>query len=232
LRVLEAVVIDSAPDGAPPGHISVYCPEIAGQAELPVTVAPLYSGWTAGGWHTTPQAVPPETDNTEEVRVLILVFTEYDLRWVGTSQQWDEISENSATRCGARSHKGHHKIIIDDSLGVQIHASNSSGSKNKIDVSTEDIVIIHHQGNEKLSLESGVSTLSGGSIVLTNSVVPTQPLVLGTSFMTDLLTFLAGCAADSAMSPGVAAAASILMANVSASLSAGTPYLSNVTRTS
>lgn len=111
------------------------------------------------------------------------------------------------------------------------------------------ITLAHNAGAEFLSLSSGVALLSGadvqvaggavtvtgqGGITLTSDplgVAPTEPVILGTSFLTDLATFLSGCAGDAAMSPGVAAAASTFLAQVSAALGAGAPYLSAVTAT-
>jgi hypothetical protein len=292
VQVYEAIVVNSAPDGAPPGHISVYCPEIAGSEELPVTVAPLYPGWTAGGWHSQPQSVLPETESAsggddDKVRVIIMAVTQYDLRWIGTSQYWSEITDNP-TRCGARSPKGHHKVILDDDAGVQIvvsDASNTSGPKNYMSIGTNNAVvlatadgatlymedgvvsilnsagdtlvldssngisIVHNGGGEILALESGLAKLIGanvqivggvvtvvgqGGIALTNdplTVAPTEPLVMGSTFMSALNTFLLGCIADAAMSPGVATAATVLQAQVAISIALGSPYLSTVTET-
>lgn len=166
MRIYEAIVVNSAPTGAPPGHITVKCPELGGDNELPFTVAPLYPGWTAGGWHSVPQAVPPETDvGVTEVRVLVAALSQYDLRWIGTSQQWSEITDNSATRCGARSPKGHHKIIVDDDVGVQIvvsEASSPTGAKNYLSIGADNSVQIGTKDGD-------VFYINGSTISLVNS---------------------------------------------------------------
>ena len=176
LAVYEAVVTDAAPEGAPAGHIKVRIPEIADD-ELPHTVAPLYAGWTAGGWHTTPQAALPETysGSDEEVRVVVIAVTEYDLRWFGTSQYWSEIKDNAATRCGARSPKGHHKIIMDDDVGVQIVVSDkdaTSGANNYLSIGADNVIILSTKDGTTLYMEDGTVSLvnsAGDTLVMDDS---------------------------------------------------------------
>lgn len=132
--------------------------------------------------------------------------------------------------------------------GTQVIAMTPAGASLVLD-EDNGIVLTHQDGAEFLSLSSGVATLSGtdvqvvggavtvtgqGGITLSNDptgVTPTEPVILGTSFLTDLATFLAGCVADAAMSPGVAAAAGTFMAEVATALGAGAPYLSGTTTT-
>lgn len=113
--------------------------------------------------------------------------------------------------------------------------------------SENGITIMQNAGAEYLSLAEGVASLAGAdlslaggsttivgqsSIELTSSLVGaalTEPPILGTTFLTDLSTFLAGCVADAVNAPGVAAAAGVLKTLVDASLVSGTPHLSTVT---
>ena len=231
MQVFEAVVTDAAPDGAPAGHIKVYCPAIAGTAELPTLVAPLYPGWTGGGWQSVPQTTLPETDNDDPdaeenvVRVIILALTPYDLRWIGTAQIWSEIADNASTRCGVRSRKGHHKITIDDDDGVLIEVSDAAlpngPDKNSLLIGTDDTVTLSNSSGYKLLLD-------GLTIRLTNNVGPTQPPVMGTVFLTALVAAAAewSAAAAAAGLPTVATAA--LIAGINTSLSSGAPYLSSI----
>lgn len=128
----------------------------------------------------------------------------------------------------------------------QVAILTSAGDTLVLDIDN-GITLAHQAGAEFLSLADGVVMLAGtdfqimagavnmvgqGGITLTSDstgVAPTEPVVLGTSFLTDLATFLTGAAADTAMSPGVAAAAATFLAQVQASLAAGAPHLSTVT---
>jgi hypothetical protein len=114
--------------------------------------------------------------------------------------------------------------------------------------SDNGITIAHQAGAEYLALSAGVASLAGadvqiiggavtitgqGGVTLTSDPIglaPTEPLVLGTSFLTDLATFLTSIAA-AAVEPSLAPAAAAFLAKVSTSLSVGAPHLSAVSST-
>lgn len=132
--------------------------------------------------------------------------------------------------------------------GTQVIAMTPGGASLVLD-EENGIMLTHQDGAEFLSLVSGVAQLSGtavqlvggsativgqGGITLTNDptgMIPGEPLILGSTFLTDLATFLAGCVADAAMSPGVASAAGTFVGKVATALGAGAPYLSKITTT-
>lgn len=110
------------------------------------------------------------------------------------------------------------------------------------------ITIAHQAGAEYLALSEGVASLAGadvqilgGAVTLTGQggitftsdttgLAPTEPVMLGTSFLTDLATFLTSISA-AAVEPALAPAAATFLAKVSTSLSVGAPHLSAVTST-
>lgn len=213
VQIFEAIVTDPAPDPDLPGFIKVKIPELFGQDELPQLVGPIHPGWTAGGWHSVPNSTLPSsvTDETD-VRVLVIKLAPYVYRYIGTTQGWDVIEAAAGTICGVRSPDGKHTILM-DADGIRL-----SGFEDEsvVNVLTGEVRI----SSPKIRF----TTAADGSAT-------TEPLILGTTFLTDLNTFLQGCVADAAMSPGVAAAAGTFMAQVTAALSAKAPYLSSVVET-
>lgn len=213
VQIFEAIVTDVAPDSSMPGFIKVKIPELFGSDEVPYLIGPVYPGWTAGGWHSVPSDTLPSSDTDEDVvRVLVVKLAPYTYRYIGTTQGWSTIEDSPGSICGARSPDGKHTILF-DADGARISAF-------------EDASV--------LNLLSDEARLSGTKIRLTSAAdgsAPTEPVILGTSFLTDLQTFLQGCIADAAMSPGVAASATAFMAQVTVSLASKSPYLSSTVET-
>jgi len=85
-----------------------------------------------------------------------------------------------------------------------------------------------------LQLSAGSATVTAGSITLTSDatgLTPTEPVILGTTFLTDLASALPElqAAATALGLPTVNTAT--LIANIATALGAGAPYLSTVTAT-
>lgn len=213
VQIFEAIVTDVAPDPDMPGFIKVKIPELFGDNELPCLVGPIHPGWTAGGWQSVPSATLPASDTSEEdVRVVVVKLAPYVYRYMGTTQGWSTIEGSPGTVCGVRSPDGKHTILM-DADGVRI-----SGFED------ESIV----------NLLTGEVRISSPKIRLTTTAdgsATTEPLILGTTFLTDFATFLQACVADAAMSPGVSIGATTLLATVQAALSTSAPYLSATVET-
>ena len=138
----------------------------------------------------------------------------------GTTFMLTEASANLLTGGGTG-------LFLDDDNGATL--AHADGAEL---LSVGDGVILI-QGTD-LQIMGGTINAVGGTITLTSDslgIAPTEPLILGTSFLTDLATFLTGCVGDVALSPGVAAAAGVLLATVNTALGAGAPYLSTVSAT-
>lgn len=207
VQIFEAIVTDGAPDPDMPGFIKVRIPELF-DSELPHLVGPIHPGWTAGGWQSVPGSVLPESVSDEtEVRVLVVKLAPYVYRYMGTTQGWDTVEATAGT-CGVRSSDGAHTILLDVD-GIRLAGFEEESVMNILD------------GEVRISSPSiRLTTAADGSAI-------TEPLILGMTFLTDLNIFLQGCAADMAMSPGVAASAALLLAKVTTALSAKAPYLSS-----
>ena len=119
---------------------------------------------------------------------------------------------------------------------VQLHGDNG-------------IMLAHHGGSEVVALEDGILKLYGtdiqiaggaatvvgqGGIVLTDSLTgssTTEPLILGTSLVTDLQAAITDLVTGLALVPYTATTAAAFATNLGTSLTAGAPYLSSVTET-
>lgn len=208
----EAIVTNSAPDDQMPGYIKVKVPGLCGELELPFLVGPIYPGWTAGGWHSTPKVEVPSGDDETQARVIVVQMAPNVFRYIGTTQGWSEIEDSAGESAGMRSFDGSHSILVD----------------------ADGVRITGFQEESRVNIKSGEVQISSPTIKLTSSLsgsTPTEPLILGQSFLSALQTFLQGCVADAAMSPGTAAAASVFLVGVTSSLSAKAPYLSSVSET-
>lgn len=114
---------------------------------------------------------------------------------------------------------------------------------------TNGIVLCHHAGGEMLELKAGSATLTGGSVLVSGGsvllvgqggvtiradltgVTPTEPLVMGASFLADLLAALPELMA-AALAWGLPTTnTATLVANLATSLGLGAPYLSTVSQT-
>lgn len=144
IQLYEAIVVDSQPDGEPPGHILVQIPELFGDGiDVPVSIAPLFPGWFAGGWQSVPSVISPDEDE-ENVRVVVVHLARNTFRWMGTSQAYDFITDNPGTRAGARSGDGRHAIYMDDAGGVYIEAGsdNNDGPVNFLSIAPDDTILM------------------------------------------------------------------------------------------
>lgn len=131
--------------------------------------------------------------------------------------------------------------------GSQVVAMTPGGATLILD-EANGLGLYHQDGAEFLSLSSGVAMLAGadvqvsaGTATVTASAVtftsdplgiaPTEPLILGTSLLTDLASALPElqAAATALGLPTVNTAA--LVASIATALGAGAPYLSTVTAT-
>lgn len=176
----------------------------------------------------------------EDVGLLVLVPDPGDLEGVANYMSMDGSAAGGEWKVGLIA--GSMAVISE----LQVFLMNAAGDTLMLD-SDNGILLTHQDGSEYLSLAGGVTALGGtdlqimggavnvvgqGGITLTSDslgIAPTEPLILGTSFLTDLSTFLTGCVADVALSPGVSAAAGVLLGTVATALAAGAPYLSTVT---
>lgn len=130
------------------------------------------------------------------------------------------------------------QLLIMHSTG---HTLNMHGS--------DGITLMHSGGAELISLEDGLLKLYGtdvqiaagactivgqGGITLTSDLLglaPTEPLILGTTFLTDLAAAITELAAAPTMFGLPTTNALGMVANIATALGAGAPYLSNVTTT-
>lgn len=208
----EAIVTDHAPDSEMPGFVKVKIPMLFGDDEVPFLVGPIHPGWTAGGWQAHPNVELPSGMSETDVRLIVVKLGPNTYRYLGTTQGWDLIEATPGMACGARSFDGHHTVVLDE------NGFRATGF--------DDAALVQ-------LLEAG-ARITGAKVTLTSSkdgTTPTEPLMLGRTYLTDLLTFLTSAAADAAMSPGVAAAASTFIPKVAQSLASGGPHLSTVSET-
>ncbi len=138
IQLYEAIVTDAAPDASLPGHIKVQIPELFEDVELPISIPPLFPGWTAGGWQSIPSVDNPDGGDS---RVIVIRLGNQSFRWIGTGQADAFISDNPGTRAGARSGDGRHRIWIDDTDGffAQV-ASDSEAPSNYININPDDTI--------------------------------------------------------------------------------------------
>lgn len=213
VQIFEAIVTNAAPDADMPGFIKVKIPELFGDDELPCLVGPIHPGWTAGGWQSVPAATLPASDTDEEnVRVIVVKLAPYVYRYMGTTQGWSTIEGSPGTICGVRSPDDKHTILMD----------------------TDGLRFSGFEDESIVNMLTGEVRVSSPKIRFTTAAdgsATTEPLILGTTFLTDLATFLQACIADAAMSPGVAAGATTWLVQVQAALAAKAPYLSATVET-
>jgi hypothetical protein len=167
IQLYEAVVTDAAPDANLPGHIKVRIPELFDDLEVPITIPPMYPGWFAGGWHSVPSALNPDTD-AEDVRVIVIRLGNMSFKWIGSSQSDAFITDNPGTRAGARSGDGRHRLFLDNTAGFfsQI-ASDTEDTFNFISVAPDDTIVIQTADGSTMSLsEKQVNLLTADGDVL------------------------------------------------------------------
>lgn len=166
----EAIVTDPAPDDAAPGNIRVRIPELFGDSEVPLDIAPLFPGWTAGGWQSVPGSTTPE--NTE-TRVIVIRVGPSSYRWIGTSQPWSTVTDAPGTIAGARSGDGKHWIILDNAKGVIIAVDTTSAKQIYLgsDAATQHALL----GEQLKTLLQSVMTLLDAHVHIGNLGAPTSP---------------------------------------------------------
>lgn len=212
-QLYEAIVTNGAPDPTLPGHIEVMVPELFG--DDPIVVAPMFAGWTAGGWQSTPGDVNPD-DPTGVVQVIVAKLAENTYRWMGSSQAWSLVAGTPGS-CGARSGDGRHAVRMSNDEGAVIES-----------IAGNSVVV----GADGTTTVLGVSkTTIGGALIWLGdgSSPPTERFILPSTFFVDLGLAMAELAttAITAGVPGGAPVATLMASNLPASLIAGTPYLSN-----
>lgn len=127
---------------------------------------------------------------------------------------------------------------------TQAMVMNAAGDLLLLDSDTH-ILLLHNAGVEYLELKDGTATLAGGSVILSGGAVtvigggitltsdntgvaPTEAVILGESFLSDLNTVLAEIVTGLAAVPFTATQTAAMQAKVAASLAARAPYLSDV----
>ena len=146
LQFYEAEVVDLAPESAMPGYIGVRIPELFGADTMPTPVGPLFPG-TVGGWHSVPPLLTPEGETT---RVTVVRMAPYAFKYIGTTQEWSTVNDSQGTICGVRSGDGRHRILVNDSVGIQFVVSSADSS-----VNTKNYITIGTDGSVMIGTESG-----------------------------------------------------------------------------
>jgi hypothetical protein len=217
LQLYEAIVVDAAPSGGAPGHLSVQIPELFGEDTLPVTVAPLFPGWSGGGWQSVPGTVTPDGQQT---RVIVAQLGPESFRWIGTSQWWDFVAGAPGAQSGARSGDGRHRVYLSNDIGIGLE-TDLGGS-----------IVVRADGSVDVTSTgaAGEVRLNATLIHLSDGLVPPiDAYILSAAFFTALIAALAEVVAIGAATippvptPNTAA----LLSNLTTSLSAGPPYLSS-----
>jgi hypothetical protein len=151
VRLYEAVVTEAAPSGEPAGFITVRCDELLFGQNLPVSVGPLFPGWTGGGWQSSPLPASPDGGDS---RVIIIELATETYRWLGTSEEWSWITDGKGKRAGMRSSDGKRVIQVDDDSGVLI----SIDSGPSIELKNGNQVLI--KTNAGMTIDIGASLMT------------------------------------------------------------------------
>ena len=175
-QIYEAIVVNSAPDPALPGHITVRIPDLFGENELPEPIPPLFPGGGSGGaWMSVPSAVPPEvdTDMVDENRIVVVRLSRETFRYLGTTEEWSRlVGDHAGKRAGARTPNGRVEVYIDDDGGFFAVVSSSAdpdGAKSFINAGRDGrIQIATSDGTSIMMTEKQIVLInkSGDTITL------------------------------------------------------------------
>jgi len=229
VQFYQGVVTDAAPDSERPGHIRARIPELFGEDEAPFIIPPLFTGWKAGGWQASPSATMPsvERDGSSEVLVLIARLATGTFRWFGTDQVNELLGPDFPDVSGAVAPDGRSAVRL-------------------IGKSADSRLQLRHWNTERVAVQSAIDLVVSSNIAhlllgatrirlsstVDGSVPPsTEPLVLGTTFLTDLLAAVTEVKVALSSLGFPVTSITTLETKLTASLSAKAPYLSNIAET-
>lgn len=134
-------------------------------------------------------------------------------------------------------------LVVGDAISA-VHASGST-----LALGNDGILLLSLSGSDYLQVGDGVVQLAGGDLQITGGavtvtgmggvtlrsdvtgVLPVEPVILGTSFLTGLSAALTEIVAAMALIPAPSPNTAAFLANVNTAIGAGAPYLSTVTQT-